>query len=203
MSEILADLAYYNNLFQDGDLPIKEQAATIKWSERKCYVYKFFIATLSESEIEIIKKSSIEPNYELIGAISIHNPEMRIIMLNQLQRIENSESPFEEIKIISNENAAPNPLNSIRKEYWIAVRSYLEQREYDTYPFNSKSRNFLKDVARIGYPNLSTAQFRYINGLIENDRTRPESDHFFVNDYLIKEGFEVECQAIKTVWANH
>lgn len=203
MSEFHKDLAYYRNLFPDNEHSITDQSIIIKWSKRKCYVYKFFITNLSELEVEIIKKATCEPDFELIGAISIHDKELRVKILHELERIQLADSSFEEIQIITNENLAPNPLHSMPKDYWLGVKTYLEEREYDEYPFSKKSQRFLGSVARIGYENLSSAQLKFINGLIANDRDRPETDHFFVNDYLIENGFKIECKAIEKVWANH
>ncbi len=202
MSNIYNDLVFYNNLFSDTNLSVKEQSATINWSERKCYVFKFFITKLSLLEIEKLKISLVEPEYELIGAMCIHGSEIRNKLFDQLERIQQSESPFEEIGIITNENLSPNPLDTANKGYWIAVKNYLEEREYDEYPFNIKSRNFLMSIARVGYNNLSKAQLNYINGLIENDRKRADSDRFFVNEYLVEKGFVNECKAIREIWLN-
>ena len=59
MTNIYNDLIYYNNFFSGSTISVKEQAATIKWSERKCYVFKFFINNLSEGEIEKIKNKAV------------------------------------------------------------------------------------------------------------------------------------------------
>jgi hypothetical protein len=203
MSEVFNDLLNYNNLFQQDNLSVKDQAIIIKWSERKCYIYKYFIKHLTEEELEILKNTSVVTDYEIIGAICVHSVEMRIIMFNQLERIENAKSPFEEIQVILKENTASNPLNLVSKEFWKTVKKYLEQLEVDSYPFNKKAINFLNSVAYAGYLNLSTPQKKWLDGLIEADRNRPDTDHYFVNEFLIQKGFNDDCKAIEKVWENH
>ena len=203
MSEVFNDLFNYNNLFQQDSLSVKEQATIINWSERKCYIYKFFIKNLTKEELDLLENSPVQTDYEIIGAICLHKLEIRIKMFNQLERIEKAESPFEEMQIIFQENSISNPLNSISNEFWKTVKIYLQQLEIDSYPFNKKAINFLNSVAHTGYPNLTSPQQKWVDGLIEADRNRTETDHFFVNDFLIEEGFKDDCKTIEQVWANH
>lgn len=203
MPDLLNDIENYKNLFSNNDLSISEQSKLIQWSERKCYIFKYFISSLSEKEIELIRKSTVENDYELIAAICLHVSGMRLIILNQLDRIESSDSPFDEIQLIIQENSTPDPLRSISNQFWNAVHDYLIELDYDEYPFNKKGRGMLKSVARIGYKKLSPNQLKYLHGLIDNDRQRAETAHFFVNQYLNNKGFEKDCAIIKELWLNH
>jgi hypothetical protein len=203
MSELIKDLSYYNSLFPNPDTPVSEQSITIKWSERKCYVYKYFITKLTATELDLINNYEGNADYELIGALGVYNPDIRIKILSQIERVERSDSSFEEIQLIIKENSAPNPLLSISNKFWIVVKDYLIEREYDEYPFNKKGKGMLNTVGRKGYETLNTNQLKYIHGLIDNDRNRPETDHFFYNDYLIQKGFNKDCNLIKERWASH
>jgi len=203
MSEVYNDLVEYNNLFQDDYLSVKEQATLMNWGERKCYIYRFFIKNLTKEELEILKETSVKTDYEIIGAICLHSLEIRLKMFHQLERIEKARSQFEEIQLIFEENTTNNPLNSISNEFWKTVKIYLIQLEIDSYPFNKKAINFLNSVAFNGYSNLTIPQKKWIDGLIEADKNRAETDHFFVNNFLIQNGFENDCKIIELVWANH
>jgi hypothetical protein len=203
MSEVYNDLQYYNNLFHQDTTSIKEQASIINWSERKCYIYKHFIKNLTVEELDILKYSVVLIDHEIIAAISVHKVEMRLKMFEQLERINNARSPFEEIQVIFQENTTSNPLSSIPNNYWKTVKLYLEQLEIDSYPFNRKAINFLNSVSFNGYLNLTMPQRKWLDGLIEADRNRAETDHFFVNDFLIQKGFKDACKTIEQVWGNH
>src|SRR5690554_861373 len=116
MNEVFKDLINYKNLFPNTEYSVTEQAPLIKWSERKCYVYKHFISKLSETDINILKNYDFQVDYEIVGAISIHKPSLREVMLKQLERIHDSESMFDEILVIITENSAPNPLTTISND---------------------------------------------------------------------------------------
>jgi hypothetical protein len=176
---------------------IHELSQHFGWTKGAAYVYKYFISELSEEDIILLEGCSSEIDLNVIAAVCIQNRRYQSPLFKNMDRIKNSESPFNEIEVIIGEIEEKDPLTNISKQFWVEVGNYLTSRHIDIYPFNKKSIGFIKSIGIYGYKDLSKKQKEWSQGLIKEDKERPEEDRFFINEHLIHNGLIEDCRTIE------
>jgi hypothetical protein len=197
MKGLYKDLEAYNLYDPSGSKPVDDISKELGWSRRKSYSIKYFISELSKEELEVLCKASDGISFVIIDAICIQNKEHRLKLLQNIDLINNSDSPFTKIENLLGEWSGIDPLSTIRLDFWNEVGNYLSARHIDQYPFTKNAIGFIKSISFKGYGNLSRPQHDWLLGLIRKDKERGDGDRFFINEHLIDKGFTVECEIIK------
>ena len=194
------DFQSFVNKLGEDTFTAKQLSEELSWRKSKAIIYTNYISQFNSNEIDLIIDYSDRANLNLLQAIILQADTIRKVLINQLDRIINAELPLSEIQKVIEENKSPDPKINIDGKYWKEVSSYLEQLKVDVYPFNKMSIKFLKSISYKNYSTLSPKQIKWIDGLIAADKENSASQRYFVNDHLIREGFDKECKIIESIW---
>jgi len=191
--------SFVNKLVEDT-FTAKQLSEELSWRKSKAITYTNYISQFNSHEIDSIINYSGKVNLNLLQAIILQADDVRKVLINQLDRIIDAELPLSEIKKVIEENKSPDPKMNIDGQYWKEVSSYLAQLRVDVYPFNKASINFLNSISWKKYSTLSAKQIKWIDGLIAADKENSVNQRYFVNDHLIRQGFDKECKIIEAIW---
>jgi hypothetical protein len=191
--KIKEDIEMYKQFDPARDKSLSELSNKFGWSKEEAYAYKYFISEMSSEDLDLIQNCIFEIDLNVIMAVCIQNKKYHSHLFKNIDRINNADSPFSEIKMVISEVAGLDPLSTINKKYWLEVAEYLAYRHIDIYPFTKRAISFIKSIGRSGYGSLSTNQKKWIHGLILEDKSRTEQDRFFVNEHLIHLGYKEDC----------
>ena len=194
------DFQNFVNKLDEDTFTAKQLSEELRWRKSKAIIYTNYISQYSSDEIDSIINYSDKVNLNLLQAIILQADAIRKVLINQLDRIIDAELPLSEIRKVIEENKSPDPKMNIDGKYWKEVSSYLEQLRVDVYPFNKTSISFLKSISWKKYSTLSAKQIKWLDGLIAVDKENNVNQRYFVNEHLIREGFDKECKIIESIW---
>ena len=144
MTNYLADVERYKAFDPQGNKSVEDIAIQFDWTKQMSYTCKYFISELDPAELILLDKTTSSINLGVIAAVCIQNPKYKLPLLQNIERINEADSPFTEIEVFISEIADHDPLNEIKKEYWIEVGEYLTERRMDEYPFKKNAIGLLK-----------------------------------------------------------
>jgi hypothetical protein len=194
------DFQSFVNKLDEDTFTAKQASEELRWRKSKALIYTNYISQFNSDEIDSIINYSDKVNLNLLQAIILQAETVRRVLINQLDRIIDAELPLGEIRKVIEENKTLDPKMNIDGKYWKEVSSYLEQLRVDVYPFTKSSRNFLKSISWKKYSTLSAKQINWLDDLIAADKESNESQRYFVNEHLIRQGFDKECKIIESIW---
>lgn len=197
MNDFEKDVELYKKYDPSGLKPVDDICRDLGWTRQKSYSIKYFISELTREELEILDKSSATISYVIIDAICIQRKEYKLRLLQNIDRINASDSPFSEIENLISQWDGIDPLSTLANRYWTEVGDYLTARHVDQPPFSKNAIGFIKSVGFKGYDNLSRPQRDWLLGLLKNDKERGVGDRFFVNEHLVQKGYKTECETIE------
>ena len=160
------------------------------------YINERIKPILSEAELLILKSYSPEILIDIELLAWILFEEKRCFILSKLDNNFfqlNRKDQLNKVEDIISSNIDIEPLQKIPIKFYSAVSDYLKKSMIDQYPFNQKSRRFLKSISNnkyTSYSNYSEPQKDWLKSLINN------SPNYFSNDFLREKGFNSECNII-------
>ncbi len=197
MNKFSRNVQLYKNADPDGSKSVEELSQHLGWSKQMSYYYKYFISELDIEGLELLDKAKSEIDPSLVAAVCVQHNRYKLHLLKNIDRINEAASPFTEIDLLITEVAGTDPLTEITNDYWIEVGNYLTIRRINQHPFTKNAIGFIKNIGFKGYQEMSTNQKKWIIGLIQEDKKRPEDDRFFINEHMIQKGYRNDCATIE------